>query len=160
MIVFFMLIWPINLQANSVQNKEHNHSQNYVPNNMIVKLSTNNVGQTMDRLEKILKDKGVTVFLRIDHTKGAKKVGVDLRPTQLLIFGNPKLGSPLMQSNQSIAIDLPLKAIVWQDDLGKVWLAYNKPSYLGERFHIKNRDKVIEKMTGVLNKLTNYAIGK
>ena len=153
MIILLSFVCCINVQAAE-------NTQNYVPDNMLVKLSVNNVIETMDRLEKILKTKGVTVFLRLDHAKGAKQAGHDLRPTQLLLFGNPKLGSPLMMSNQSIAIDLPLKAIVWQDSSGKVWLAYNKPSYLAKRFDIKDKEQVIKKMTGVLNKLTNYAVGK
>ncbi|MFK5893039.1 MAG: DUF302 domain-containing protein [Pseudomonadota bacterium] len=152
MIAFLGFIWSINVQADSMHKN--------VPDNMIVKLSANTVTQTMDRLEKILKSKGVTVFLRLDHAKGANKVGKNLRPTQLLIFGNPKLGSPLMMSNQTIGIDLPLKAIAWEDVTGKVWLAYNKPSYLGERHQINDKTPVIAKMTKVLNKFSSYAVGK
>ena len=127
---------------------------------MIVKLSANSVNETMNRLEKVVKSKGVTVFLRLDHAEGAKKVGNDLRPTQLLVFGSPKLGSPLMVSNQKIGIDLPLKAVVWEDSDGKVWLAYNNPAYLSKRHNIKDRKPVFAKMTKVLNKFTNFATGK
>ncbi len=127
---------------------------------MIVKASANSVSVTMDRLEQVIKKKGVTVFLRLDHAKGAKKVGNDLRPTQLLVFGSPKLGSPLMISNQTIGIDLPLKAVVWEDADGKVWLAYNDPAYLSNRHNIKDRAPVFAKMTKVLNKFTNFAVGK
>ncbi|MFK5983892.1 MAG: DUF302 domain-containing protein [Pseudomonadota bacterium] len=127
---------------------------------MVVKVSANSVTATMDRLEKILNDKGITVFLRVDHAQAAQKIGHNLRDTQLLIFGNPKLGSPLMLSQQTIAVDLPLKALVWKDSSGKVWLAYNDPAYLSKRHNISDRAAVFTKMTKVLNKLTNYAVGK
>jgi uncharacterized protein (DUF302 family) len=84
-------------------------------------------------LEAALLGKGMTVFARIDHAAGAAKVGATLRPTQLVIFGNPKVGTPLMNCAQSIAIDLPQKALIWQDEAGKVWLAYNDSAYLAKR---------------------------
>lgn len=130
------------------------------PNGLIVKASSHSVSETIDRLEEIVKKKGITVFLRLDHAAGAKKVGKSLRPTELLIFGNPKLGSPLMMSNQSVGIDLPLKAIAWEDNSGKVWLAYNNPEYIAQRHQIEDQQKVIKKMTGALNKFTDYATGK
>jgi uncharacterized protein (DUF302 family) len=89
--------------------------------------------ETMDRLEAELKANGVTVFARIDHAAGAASVGLPLRPTALLIFGNAKAGTPLMQANQAIGIDLPLKALVYQDAAGKVWLAYSDPNWLAGR---------------------------
>jgi len=89
--------------------------------------------ETMDRLEAEIKAKGMTVFARIDHAAGAAQAGLSLRPTEVLIFGNAKAGTPLMQSNQTIGIDLPLKALVWQDADGKVWLSYNAPSWLAQR---------------------------
>jgi uncharacterized protein (DUF302 family) len=88
---------------------------------------------TMDRLEAEVKAKGMTVFARIDHAAGAKEAGLPLRPTELLIFGNAKAGTPLMQSAQTIGIDLPLKALVWQDASGKTWLSYNDPAWLAKR---------------------------
>ena len=88
---------------------------------------------TMNRLESAVKAKGMTVFARIDHAAGAAEVGLSLRPTELLIFGNAKGGTPLMQADQAIGIDLPLKALVYQDASGKVWLAYNEPSWLASR---------------------------
>jgi uncharacterized protein (DUF302 family) len=87
----------------------------------------------MDRLETAVKAKGLTVFARIDHAAGAAAVGLSLRPTELLIFGNAKGGTPLMQSAQTTGIDLPLKALVWQDAAGKTWLSYNDPSWLAKR---------------------------
>ena len=83
--------------------------------------SPHDVKNTADRLEAVLKEKGMTVFLRINHSKGARKVGEKLRPTELVIFGNPKVGTPLMQCSQTVAIDLPQKALIWQDEGGQVW---------------------------------------
>src|SRR5450631_4083061 len=91
---------------------------------------------TMDRLEAVVKAKGMTVFARIDHAAGATAVGLSLRPTEVLIFGNAKAGTPVMQSVQTIGIDLPLKALVWQDASGKTWLSYNDPGWLAKRHAI------------------------
>ena len=124
---------------------------------LIVKPSANGVTATLDRLEAVLKKKGVTVFARVDHAAGAKKAGLALAPTQVLIFGNPKLGTPLMRSNRAIGIDLPLKVLAWKDGNGKVWLAYNDPAYLAKRHAISDRDPVFAKMAKILDKLTNVA---
>ncbi len=94
------------------------------------------VPETLARLQSILKEKGVTVFALIDHSGEAAKVGLTMRPTQLLIFGNPKGGTPLMVAAPSVAIDLPLKALAWEDAQGKVWLSYNSPEYLQQRHGI------------------------
>jgi uncharacterized protein (DUF302 family) len=88
---------------------------------------------TMDRLAAEVTTRGMTVFARIDHAAGAADAGLSLRPTELLIFGNARGGTPLMQANQTIGIDLPLKALVWQDAAGKTWLSYNDPSWLAQR---------------------------
>ncbi|MEP6634326.1 MAG: DUF302 domain-containing protein [Luteimonas sp.] len=96
------------------------------------------VGQTLDRLEAAAKQKGLRVFARIDHAAGASSVGKSLRPTELLIFGNPQGGTPLMECAQSAGIDLPLKALAWQDEKGQVWLGYNNPAYLASRHEIAN----------------------
>jgi uncharacterized protein (DUF302 family) len=88
---------------------------------------------TMNRLEAAVRAKGMTVFARIDHAAGASAAGLSLRPTELLIFGNAKAGTPLMQSVQTIGIDLPLKALVWQDTSGNTWLSYNDPAWLAKR---------------------------
>ena len=88
---------------------------------------------TVRRLEAAVKAKGMTIFARIDHAAGAEEVGLALRPTELLIFGNAKGGTPLMQSDQTMGIDLPLKTLVWQDAAGKTWLSYNDPSWLAKR---------------------------
>jgi len=88
---------------------------------------------TMNRLEVAVKAKGLTVFARIDHAAGAAEVGMSLRPTELLIFGNARGGTPLMLAGQTIGIDLPLKALVWQDEAGSTWLSYNDPAWLAKR---------------------------
>ena len=88
---------------------------------------------TMDRLESVVKQSGLTVFARIDHAAGAQKIGRTLRPTQVLIFGNPQGGTPLMECAQSTGIDLPVKGLAWQDASGQVWVGYNDPAYIGAR---------------------------
>ncbi len=95
--------------------------------------SAHGVGETIDRIEADVKSKGMTVFARIDHAAGAKEAGMALRPTELLIFGNARGGTPLMQSYQTIGIDLPLKVLAWEDAAGKVWLSYNEPAWLAAR---------------------------
>ena len=100
---------------------------------LITVQSPHDVGQTMDRLEKIVTEKGMKVFARIDHAAGAESVGAELRPTELLIFGNPKGGTPLMQCAQPAGIDLPLKALAWRDEAGQVWLGYNDPVDIAAR---------------------------
>jgi len=107
------------------------------PENGLIHLpSKHSVDDTMRRLEALLKEKGVALFARIDHSGEAAKVGLEMRPTKLLIFGSPKAGTPLMQAAPTVAIDLPLKALFWQDAEGKVWLTYNDPAYLQRRHGI------------------------
>lgn len=89
--------------------------------------------ETMDRLEDVVKQRGLNVFARIDHGAGAAKIGKSLRPTELLIFGNPQGDTPFMECAQTIGIDLPLKALVWQDANQQVWLSYNDPDFLAKR---------------------------
>lgn len=124
---------------------------------LVLTRSSHSVGETLDRLETVLRNKGLKIFARIDHGAGAKGAGVDLRPTQLLLFGNPKLGSQLLTSNQLAGIDLPMKALVWEDAQGQVWLAYNDPGYIATRHGIADRPGIISKMSGALNKLTGKA---
>jgi uncharacterized protein (DUF302 family) len=90
-------------------------------------------GETMNRFEKLVKERGLNVFARIDHAAGAAKVGKSLRPTEVIIFGNPQGGTPFMECAQSVGIDLPLKALVWEDAASVVWLGYNDPAYLARR---------------------------
>ena len=95
--------------------------------------SNHSVDETVERVKSILQSKGITLFALVDHSGEAEKVGLKMPPTKLLIFGSPKAGTPLMQAAPSIAIDLPLKILVWQDGQGKVWLSYNSADYLKER---------------------------
>lgn len=115
------------------------------------------VAETMDRFETAVKEVGLKVFKRIDHEKGAVSVDMILRPTQLLIFGSPNIGTVLMQSNQRIGIDLPLRALVWQGVGGAVWLGYAAPERLLLRYGITDSDKIQSKMTGLLEKLARRA---
>jgi uncharacterized protein (DUF302 family) len=113
---------------------------------------------TMDRLEVEVKVRGMTVFARIDHAEGAAAAGLSLRPTELLIFGNAKAGTPLMQAAQTIGIDLPLKALVWQDGAGDTWLSYNDPSRLARRHELGSETAtVIANMSGALHAVTKAA---
>jgi uncharacterized protein (DUF302 family) len=104
----------------------------------------------MNRLEEIVKQKGMNVFVRIDHAAGAAKIGKPLRPTELLIFGNPQGGTPLMLCAQTAGIDLPLKALVWQDEVGKVWLGYNDPSWFASRHRAGQCGEVVQNMSKAL----------
>ena len=119
--------------------------------------SPHGVKATADRLENILNQKGMNVFIRINHSAGAQKVGKELRPTELIVFGNPKVGTPLMQCSQSVAIDLPQKALIWQDEAGLVWLSYNDPDYLSERHGLNGCTEVIKKVKKALNNFARAA---
>lgn len=121
---------------------------------MITIESSHTVKETADRLENVLNKKGMTVFKRVNHGSGAKNVGIDMRETELVIFGNPKVGSPLMVCQQSAAIDLPQKALIWKDKENKVWFSYNDPAYMKQRHNINGCDEVLEKIT---NALANFA---
>ena len=121
--------------------------------------SADNVRETTDRLEAILKNKGMTVMNRIQHSVAASKVGIELRDTELLVFGNPKVGSPLMQCQQTVAIDLPQKALVWEDAEGAVWISYNDPAYLRTRHNINGCQAVLEKVSKALSGMINAAAG-
>jgi uncharacterized protein (DUF302 family) len=105
-------------------------------NGVVSKLSKHSVEETVERLKQTLEAKGVMIFALVDHSGEAEKAGLSMRPTKLLIFGSPKAGTPLMVASPSIAIDLPLKILVWEDAQGKVWLSYNDPMYLKERHHL------------------------
>ena len=124
---------------------------------IVVARSAHDVNETINRLEAALRAKGVTVFARIDHAGNAQRVGVALRPVQLLIFGNPKLGSPLLESNPMVGLDLPMKALAWEDTDGKVWLGYTAAATIAERYRIEDRAAVIDKMTGALKNFTAAA---
>ena len=119
--------------------------------------SSHSVRKTADRLESTLGKKGMTVFNRINHAEGASKIGKKLRPTELIIFGNPKVGAPLMQCSQTVAIDLPQKALIWEDEAGQVWLTYNDPKYLATRHGISECAEVLKKIENALRNFANAA---
>jgi uncharacterized protein (DUF302 family) len=124
---------------------------------MVTVPSTHTVEETAERLESVLHEKGMTIFNRIKHSDAAAKVGIELRKTELILFGNPKVGSPLMKCQQSVAIDLPQKALIWEDDNAKVWISYNDPRYLGKRHNIAGCEEVIAKIEKALAGITKSA---
>jgi uncharacterized protein (DUF302 family) len=125
---------------------------------MITKKSAHSVAVTMDRLEVAAKEKGAAIVARVNHAAAAAKVDMPLRPTEVLIFGNPKLGTPLMQSNQQAGFDLPLKVVAWEDAAGIVWVGYNAPSALAAQYAINDRAETVQKMIAVLDQITDQAI--
>ncbi len=146
-LILFISILPLSLTvfaADGVINVESHHS----------------VEQTANKLEKVLLAKGMKIFKRVKHSAGAKSVGITINPTELIIFGNPKVGAPLMKCSPTVGIDLPQKALIWQDDNNKVWISYNDPAYLKQRHHIQGCDKVLAKVSGALSKLTGAAAAK
>jgi uncharacterized protein (DUF302 family) len=130
----------------------------FAADGLVAVKSPHGVKETLDRFESAAKAKGLNVFLRLDHAAGAKKIGKDLRPTELLVFGNPQGGTPLMECVQSAGIDLPLKALAWQDEGGQVWLAYNDPRYLATRHSAGECGPVVQNLTKALAGLTQEAI--
>jgi uncharacterized protein (DUF302 family) len=119
---------------------------------LITRASSYGPTDTMNRLEAALKAKGLTIFARVDHAAGAAEVGLLLRPTELLIFGNARGGTPLMQADQAVGIDLPLKALVWQDASGKTWLSYNDPAWIAKRHGLGHAaDATVAAMTAMLD---------
>jgi uncharacterized protein (DUF302 family) len=113
--------------------------------------------ETMDRVETEISERGMNVFARIDHAAGAAEVGLTLRPTELIIFGNARGGTPLMQSVQTVGIDLPLKALVWQDAAGKTWISYNEPPWIAQRHHASDAQPIVNKMADLLSAILRKA---
>lgn len=128
------------------------------PAGLISRPSRYSVPETMDRLVAVLQGKGMTVFDRIDHAGAAKKAGLSMRPSQLLIFGNPKGGTPLMVAAPTVAIDLPFKALAWEDADGKAWLGYNAPTWLKERHGIRGKDDAFAALEKALDAMTGKAL--
>lgn len=116
--------------------------------------SNYSVKQTGQRLLQILENKGFTIFNNIDHSQAAKKVNIKLQETTVIIFGNPKIGSKLMQCSPTIAIDLPQKALIWQDSEKKVWMSVNNPEYLKQRHNVHGCDQYFTKITSALNSIS------
>ncbi len=120
--------------------------------------SNHSVKDTIDRVAAALAAKAIAVFARIDHAAGAASVGMSLRPTELLIFGNPRAGTPLMQAKQAVGIDLPLKLLAWEDAAGKVWLSYNDPGWLAKRHGLGHEVEVpLGAMSAALSALARAA---
>jgi uncharacterized protein (DUF302 family) len=124
---------------------------------LITKQSAHSVSVTIDRLAAAVEGAGAKVFARIDHAKGAASVDMELRPTQMLMFGNPKLGTPALLAGQTAGLDLPLRVVAYEDANGQVFVAYHNPSELSEDHGIPADAAVLKKMTGALDKLTNKA---
>lgn len=125
---------------------------------LVQKKSNYNVKNTADRLVDTLKKKKLIVFNRVDHAKNAKGVNLPLKDTELVIFGNPNIGTKLMHCNRSVAIDLPQKMLIWEDDQGITWLAYNDPMYLMQRHQLQKCKAHLTKVSGVLDKLSDKAV--
>lgn len=133
----------------------------FAGNGLIKKPSKYSVSETASRMEAVLDSKApISLMARVDHEANAQSVNLKLGPMVLLIFGNPMLGTRLMQENPTTGIDLPMKLLIWEDAQGKVWVAYNDPKYLAERHGLKNNDEVIKKMSGALNAMSDKATGK
>jgi len=115
--------------------------------------------ETMDRLEAEIRAKGLTIFARIDHAAGAAEVGLPLAPTNVIIFGNARGGTPLMQSAQTVGIDLPLKILVWQDAANNTWLSYNEPRWIAQRHGVADVESTIDKMADLLAAIAREASG-
>lgn len=115
------------------------------------------VSTTLDKLTTALESQGMTIFGRIDHAANAEKAELSLRPTQVLLFGNPKLGTPLMNCAQSVALDLPQKMLAWEDESGQTYLGWNDPAYLKSRHGIEGCDEVLQKVSGALASFAKVA---
>lgn len=125
---------------------------------LITKESAHDVSETLDRLEALAEERDLQVIERLDHAGAAEQAGESLAPTELLLFGNPAAGTPFMHCARTVAIDLPMKALAWEDEAGTVRLAYNDPGYLAERHGVEDCE-VVEQMGQVLEELTERAVG-
>ncbi|WP_281300401.1 MULTISPECIES: DUF302 domain-containing protein [unclassified Iodidimonas] len=153
--VFILIAFIVFLLGSCTsEGKDHPHEQT---NGLLILEGGDSVAVTMDKLEQAATARGFKIFARIDHQAGAKSIDQVLRPTQLLIFGNPAGGTPLMQAAQSFGIDLPLKALVYEDETGAVKIAFNDPRFLAQRHGLPDPEPMIQKMTGLLKALAQAA---
>lgn len=127
------------------------------PANFIQISSPHSVSKTADKLVQVITKKGLALFARVNHAKGARNVGMDLAPSVMILFGNPKIGTPLMQSNPKIGLDLPLRVLIWQDGQGATQIGYHDPAALKATYQIQDQDKIFSTMAGALKKLTAAA---
>ena len=125
---------------------------------MITKKSDFDVSETLDRLETILNEKGIKPVARVDHAAAAKSVDMELRPTQVLFFGNPKLGTPLMQSDQSAGLELPMRVLAWEAEDGSTWLGYHSPQTIVDSLNLQNVSEATNLMISALDALTENAV--
>ena len=127
---------------------------------IIDRISKHSVDETYSTITGVINDNPkLRIILELDHQANAKRVGLELRPTKLIVFGNPNLGTPLMQSAQTVALDLPQKILVWEDDNQRVHVSYNDPFYLQSRHGISGKDSVLETVAGALGKITGAGVG-
>jgi uncharacterized protein (DUF302 family) len=131
--------------------------RDHTETDVVTLASGHSATETVARLKALLAQKGIELFAHIDHTAAAKKLGLALRPTQVVVFGNPKAGTPLMQSRQSIGLDLPLRALVWEDETGKVWLSYRRVASLVRQHHVTGQDETAKALDDGLAALARAA---
>jgi len=127
---------------------------------LITRKSQFNVSETLDRLESILNEKGIKPVARVDHAAAAKSVDMELRPTQVLFFGNPKIGTQLMLSDQRAGLELPMRVLAWEDEAGDTWLAYNSAQLIADRLDLQDVSDATGMMMAALNALTGHAVGE
>ena len=153
----FLRVWREVEQFANKSKTTNERLEQFMGNGVITKESQYSVAETIERLEKIVTEKGFKVIANVNHSGAAKNAGLELNDTSLLIFGNPQGGTLLMQSQATVGLDLPLKALAHADENGKVFLSYNAPSYLSERHNINDRDELVAKMTQALDNFTTAA---
>jgi uncharacterized protein (DUF302 family) len=124
------------------------------PEGLVTKASRYPVAETVERLDKVLKGAGMTVFATLDHAAAAEKTGLRMPPATVIVFGNPKGGTPMMLSAPTIGIDLPMKILVWEDAAGKAWVSYNTADFIARRHRLKGMEKQVQGLDGALGKLT------
>ena len=129
----------------------------YAENGMKTIESQHNAADTANKLVSVIENKGLKLFARINHSQNAASLNMELRATELVIFGNPKIGTPLMQCAQTTGLDLPQKILIWEDDGGKTYITYNSPEYLKKRHGVVGCNKILEKVTKALKGLTHAA---
>lgn len=134
----------------SIAQAEHHENKSSVANGLITIKSAHSVSETINKLQAVLESKGMTIMARVNHAENANKAELELPATELLIFGNPKIGTPLMQCQRSVAIDLPQKALAWEDEQGQVFLSYNDPEYLNQRHGLSECAEVLGKVSTAL----------
>ncbi|MBQ4803081.1 DUF302 domain-containing protein [Aquimarina sp. MMG015] len=162
--VFYILLFSCNQvkkdTSNSAQPELEKQMEITPKQGIITKQSTNSFDDTYNKLVTIIEDNpNLKIIAQLDHQANAASVGLELNPTRIIMFGNPKLGTPLMQSAQTTGLDLPQKILVFQDDSGTVKISYNDPKYLQQRHDILDKEEVLNKISGALDKITSAAAG-